>query len=264
MRRTVKTLGSLLLFVLLFAVAQAGVSLAVGLFGFGLLDENGITDFGFMAIYLMSMMLVYVLVSLEERVVFGGLRPTMHSRRGFDPIGLLLGVVVILSLSVVLSPLGELMPADQRSFPEGGWTLFSVIVLAPVFEELIFRVRLYNILSRSASPIVAASLSALMFGAVHLEPIVVIEGFVVGIVLSYFYLQKRSIVAPILLHACNNAMAYALHFVTYRGESLLDLLGDSVPFYVVYALSVVVVLGAAVVVLRRFARERYAGAELHE
>lgn len=258
MRRLVKSFGSLLLFALIFVVAQAGVSLLVGVFGFGFIDESGITDFGFMAVYLMSMLLVLMLVTFEERLCFGSVRRVEHSRRGFDPIGLLLGVVLLIAISVVMQPLGDLMPVDERSFPDGGWTLFSVVVLAPILEELIFRVRLYNILSRSLSPLMSASLSALMFGLVHLEPIVILEGFVVGIVLSYFYIQKRSIVAPILLHACNNAIAYMLHFISYREESLVDMLDDNLPYYVVYGVSCVVVMVAAVVILRKFIKERKA------
>ena len=114
-----------------------------------------------------------------------------NSRAGFDPVSLLLGVLLIISVSVVILPLEGVISSDSRTFPEGVGTLITVVLLAPIFEEMIFRARLYNILSRNTSPLVSASLSAVAFGVVHMEPIVVIEALIVGVIFSYFYLSKR-------------------------------------------------------------------------
>ena len=171
-------------------------------------------------------------------------------------MAILLGVVLLFAISVVLSPLGELLPADQRSFPNGPYTLIAVVVLAPIFEEVIFRGRLYNILYRRSSPLMSASMSALAFGIVHLEPIVVIEALVVGIVFSYFYIAKRSIITPIILHMCNNAFAYALVVLSYGGVPLLEIGGNENVARIAYIVSAIVVFVGMAIILRGFILER--------
>jgi membrane protease YdiL (CAAX protease family) len=177
-------------------------------------------DISFMLLYFCSMFTIHGATLLIERAAFKRVLPVYNSRRGFNPVSLLLGVVLIISISIVLLPLEGVLSPDSRAFGDGPCTLIAVVVLAPIFEEMIFRARLYNILSRNTSPLVSASLSAIAFGVVHMEPIVVVEALVVGVVLSYYYLSKRSIFAPVILHMFNNAIGYLLIVMSYRGESL--------------------------------------------
>lgn len=219
-------------------------------------SPEGIGDFGFLFIYFISMFLTYLAVTLIERLSFGRVAPIECSRRGFNPVTILSGVVLLVAISIVLTPLTEVLPDDGRSFEEGPFTLFSIVVLAPIFEESIFRGRLYNILHHNGSPLTAASLSALAFGIVHLEPVVIVEALVVGVVFSYYYIIKRSIIAPIILHMCNNAMAYALMVLSYRDESLLTLIGDGLVAKIVYGVSASIVAISAIIILRRLLIER--------
>lgn len=245
-----------MLFATLFIVSQIVASVLVATADWGFVVDGEITDFGFMATYLLAMLLAFVLISLQERFSFGELRPIVHSIKGLDPVTIFAGVVLIVAITVVMSPLSELLPEDSRSFPVGPWTMLSVVVLAPLFEELIFRGRLYNILGRTISPLFSALLSAFMFGAIHLEPIVVIEGFVVGLVFSYYYIQKSSILTPMILHGCSNALAYALTILSYRDESLLKLLdGHELLSTIAYVVSAIIVLVGGVVIIRRLIKE---------
>ena len=131
-----------------------------------------------------------------------------------------------------------------------------MVLIAPIFEEMIFRARLFNVLSRNTSPLMSASLSAVAFGAVHMEPIVVAEALVVGVVFSYYYLSKRSIFAPVILHIFNNAIAYSLIVLSYRGESLRAIVGSGEMQLVVYVVAAAIVLCGAVVILRFFVKEK--------
>ena len=251
MRGLLKNIVLLAIFVLVFALSQIVVGFVVVS-----LSPDGLDDRGFMCLYFISMFIVYMATTTIERVTFKAVTPINNSRRGFNPVAILSGVILLIAISVVLAPLSEVLPSSNRDFPEGALTLVTIVILAPIFEEMIFRGRLYNILHRNGSPFMAASLSALAFGVVHLEPVVVIEALVVGVVFSYLYIVRRSIVAPIILHMCNNAMAYALLVLSYRDESLLSLFGEGLAPTVAYIVSVAIVLVCAVIIIRRMLVER--------
>ena len=202
------------------------------------------------------MIAAYGAVLFLENKAFNKILPVYNSRRGFDPIALLMGVVLIVAISVVLLPLDSVLAPDSRTFTDDPCTLITVVILAPIFEEMIFRARLYNILSRNTSPLMSASLSAVAFGVVHMQPIVVVEALVVGVVLSYFYLSKRSIFAPIILHSFSNALAYALILLSYRGESLRSLVGSGEMQVAVYIVAVLIVMCGAAAILRFFVKEK--------
>ncbi len=115
------------------------------------------------------------------------------------------------------------------------------VVVAPILEELIFRGRLISIFRREMPLSLAVVLSSLMFAAAHGSFVVALDAFIAGLILSYFYISTRSIIMPIILHVCNNAVAYALTVLSYRGEGITDLFSSSSSFLIVYAVSLVVV-----------------------
>ena len=252
MKRFFKSVGLTTMFVFVFALCMlvVGDLVAIGM-------PTLSADVSFMLLYFTSMIAVYGATILIEKVAFKRVATVYNSRGGFDPVAILFGVVLIFAISVILLPLEEILSPDTRTFPDGFCTLLTVVLLAPIFEEMIFRARLYNILSRNTSPLMSASLSAIAFGVVHLEPIVVIEALLVGVVLSYFYLSKRSIITPIILHIFNNAFAYALVVLSYNGESLRELIGGSADVHLgVYLLCLLIVVAGAVFIIRFFVLEK--------
>ena len=252
MKRFFKSVGLTTMFVFVFALCMLVVG---GLVTIGMPTLSA--DVSFMLLYFTSMIAVYGATILIEKVAFKRVATVYNSRGGFDPVAILFGVVLIFAISVILLPLEEILSPDTRTFPDGFCTLLTVVLLAPIFEEMIFRARLYNILSRNTSPLMSASLSAIAFGVVHLEPIVVIEALLVGVVLSYFYLSKRSIITPIILHIFNNAFAYALVVLSYNGESLRELIGGSADVHLgVYLLCLLIVVAGAVFIIRFFVLEK--------
>jgi multisubunit Na+/H+ antiporter MnhC subunit len=89
-----------------------------------------------------------------------------------------------------------------------------------------------------------------------MEPIVVVEALVVGVVLSYYYLSKRSIFAPVILHMFNNAIGYLLIVMSYRGESLRSIVSSGEMQLAVYLVATAIVVCGAVVILRFFVKEK--------
>jgi membrane protease YdiL (CAAX protease family) len=251
MKRFYKSVGILTMFLFLIVV----VMMLVG----GVVEitlPNVSEDIRLMLAYFCSMIAVYGMTILIERVAFKRVLPVYNAKSGFNPVVLLWGFILTLSVAVILLPLEHLLSPDSRTFSDGFGTFLVVVLLAPILEEMVFRARLYNILSRNTSPFISASLSALAFGVVHMEPIVIIEALFMGVIFSYFYLSQRSIFTPIMLHIFNNSVAYALIVLSYRGETMHDIVGGGEMAVAVYVVCAIIAICGAVVIARFFNAEK--------
>ena len=89
---------------------------------------------------------------------------------------------------------------------DGALFVLDTVALAPIFEEIAFRGVLYATLRRYFSPLAAAVVSSLVFGAAHLYSVGgVVEVVWVGFVLALAYEHTRSLVPCIAAHAAVNA-----------------------------------------------------------
>ena len=87
--------------------------------------------------------------------------------------------------------------------------VFTVVVMAPVCEELLFRGGIFGWL-RGYLPVGAAAvLSAAAFGGVHLFPPALVVLFVFGISAALLYQRTGSTLNTFVMHACQNALAVA-------------------------------------------------------
>lgn len=248
MKLIVDIVARLGLFAILFLLMQVIAAWLMPLLSFG--DA----DLGRILAYTLSMSLMIVVLRLCNRESLLPAEPIMHSRRGFNPLLILYGVVVTIALSIVLAPLGGYLSEDSREFSDSLWTLVLVVFAAPIFEEVLFRGRLYGLLRTKASPMVSVLLSSLMFGLMHLQPAVMLEGVLMGLLFSYAYLRSGSIFAPVILHMCNNALAYALKVLSYGERPLLELVDSRQYYLVIYVASAVIVVVSFALMIRFMVR----------
>lgn len=233
----------ILAFAAIFFVVQLLVSIVVSGNVAGIYNDSGaVTDYGFCMLYTASMLPIILFATRYESWRYRYSMPIKVSVRGLDPTLVLWGVILLIATNIALTPVTSVLPAVDRDLPLGGWTLFTVCVVAPILEELIFRGRLFSLMRHSTSALMSAMLSALLFGAVHGSPQVIVEGFVAGLIFSYAYIIKSSIIAPIILHMCNNAIAYSLIILSYQDKSVVEIIGEHVDWSVVYTASLVVAL----------------------
>lgn len=200
------------------------------------------------------MLLMIVGAAIYDRAVCGVKQKTMLRFAGFDPIILLWGVLLIVSLSVVLAPLMRLLPDINRDVHDGVLPVLYVVVVAPILEEILFRAKLFSVLRSTLKPALAVVLSSLFFALMHGNIAVGIEAFFAGMVFSYIYMLKGSLFAPILLHIMNNAMAYVMISFSYQEQTIEDYIGGLSMFSTIYIVALVVVLWGAIrvaVTLRR-------------
>lgn len=102
--------------------------------------------------------------------------------------------------------------------PEGGFkfilSLFAMAILPAIGEELIFRGLIQNIILASSSKRhFSVIVSALIFAALHFQPVNLLSIFSMGIVLGYIYEYTKNIFYAMLFHFLNNAaLLFVLHF----------------------------------------------------
>lgn len=87
-------------------------------------------------------------------------------------------------------------------------------VVTPVWEEVLFRGALLPGLARRFNPLVGVVLSAAVFAAVHVAPLVLAYVFVIGLGLGWLRWFHRNLWAPVIAHAVNNALALSAVLAT--------------------------------------------------
>lgn len=178
----------------------------------------------------------------------------------------LLGIVLILAVSVVIEPLINLFPDHYMerlndAIGRGGWALLLTVLLAPVFEEILFRGLILESARRKWGASVAIVLSAAFFGLVHL-PILpqALNAFVMGIALGYIYVLTGSLISVIIIHAVNNGLAFLLLELTgTQNSDLQGMIGNDFIYWIVYGVSIaifVAVMVAMAVIATDKARRR--------
>jgi len=85
--------------------------------------------------------------------------------------------------------------------------ILSAAVVAPIYEEIIFRGILLKGMSKKINPTIALVVSALFFAVSHLNIQQGINAFLLGLVIGFIYLTTDSIYLSIFAHFINNLLA---------------------------------------------------------
>ncbi|MFM1556427.1 MAG: CPBP family intramembrane glutamic endopeptidase [Limisphaerales bacterium] len=93
---------------------------------------------------------------------------------------------------------------------EVGLQVVSVVIMAPIAEELLFRGILYNTIKHTGYPLAGMIISAALFALVHGSLALMLPLFVMGFALAWVYEKSGSIIAPMVMHATFNAINFSL------------------------------------------------------
>lgn len=85
----------------------------------------------------------------------------------------------------------------------------TAILLAPAWEELVFRGILFSAVKQAGFPRLAWIGTSLLFAAVHVNLVTFLSLFAVGAVMVWLYQRTESLVAPIFAHALFNGVNFA-------------------------------------------------------
>ena len=128
--------------------------------------------------------------------------------------GYLASLVPVLGINLFVDRLGLRSHGEKHLFfkilnedlGDGtlAWIAFSVIVLAPLAEELLYRVLLQGWSQSEMAPWKAILFSATIFAVVHSWP----DNFAIfalGLLLGYVYYRRQSYLAVVVVHSLFNA-----------------------------------------------------------
>ena len=207
-------------------VGHVGLPSAVQWLGFNCreLSARGL------ALYSLSADMVEMFVGLG--VLFQCLRPYFPLPRGWFPARLsfrggwwkevALGCSVFPIVSTLNNLNSSMMPTPSTSLPVSPWeqSLLSndlvsicfyiavVSLVAPVWEEFIFRGFLLPSFTRYFRADVSILLSSLIFALAHFSIERLIPLTFLGMLMCVVYLRSKNILAPIILHSLWNAFAF--------------------------------------------------------
>ena len=188
-------------------------------------NENIALSFGFtVAISILGTAIVWL--ALNRKDVW---RRLGFVRTKLDDIGLAVpGYVVYFVLALMANlAFAAAFPelADQEQ--ETGFgsatgqelvlAFISLVLIAPLYEELLFRGFVFRGIAKATSFWPAAVATSALFGIAHGQINVAIDTFLVGMVASWLVWRTKSIYPAILLHVIKNFVAYMFIFVLEVG-----------------------------------------------
>jgi membrane protease YdiL (CAAX protease family) len=125
-------------------------------------------------------------------------------------------------MAVVLTTVAFLLPFINTTQSQDSALIFGkkgpglalgfilTVVIAPIVEELYFRGLVLPAFTKKYGWVAGVLISSGVFAILHLQPNVIIYTFVLGLVLSFFYIRLKSIIPGIIFHMINNFVAFSV------------------------------------------------------
>jgi membrane protease YdiL (CAAX protease family) len=117
------------------------------------------------------------------------------------------GLAVMLAFSIFYAGLVN-VPSEDPGFPRSALGIIvlalTTCVIAPVFEEIVFRGFVFQGLIATFGPVFAGLLSATVFSLAHWDVQHFLPLLVCGLTLAWVYYSTRSLYSSIVLHALFN------------------------------------------------------------
>lgn len=200
-------------------------------------------------------MLIYYVVSMGMALMYihRGKSLRSYTIRFDKPLVMSLLIAAILGLQFGIStPIISAIPMPdfvremflKMSQTEGVFGLITLVIAAPILEEIIFRGIVLEGLLKRYSPLKSILISALFFGIVHLNPWQFLSGFLGGILMGWVYYRTRNLLLPIFLHFVNN-LTFTLLSKVMGPEAAIDFKLED--FYGGSTSLILVIVGAVIV-----------------
>ena len=142
-------------------------------------------------------------------------------------------------------------------------SFISVVILAPVVEELCMRGLVQRRLMKLMPEWSAVFVASAIFGIIHMNLIQGLYAFALGLIFGWMYLRGRNIAIPILAHLVFNGMNYVVNILIALFEEdllragMLNAMGETTPLYAgVSAVSGLVLAGLMMMLYAFLSRKR--------
>lgn len=155
--------------------------------------------------------------------------------------------------------------SDAESFinepaPEGfnGLSIISAVILAPVYEEFLFRGIILNKWAEKWSNTRALFLSSLLFGLLHIGAYIIPQ-IIGGLLYGMVYLKTKKLIYPIIMHALSNLLLVSIQFIPVDAPTEVFTLSEQFIAELTTALNVaslvfLITLPVLIVIVYRYSR----------
>ena len=240
------------------------VALVVAAFTVNILERSGSASHGFAVFisYVIQFLIVVLFAVVQKRMRAPDERPVFRfSFKKVNPAITLWGLIIVFATSLVIEPIVDFFPDAyieniSRLMGSGGWMMLTMLVMAPVLEEMLFRGIIQESLTRKFGAFRGILVSSAVFGIIHINPPQAVNAFFIGIMLGYIYYMTRSLVPVIFIHAVNNAIAYFSWMM--NGEKMVstaEMLPSRTAYYILYAVACVIFVIAFVSIYKAIKKQ---------
>ena len=140
------------------------------------------------------------------------LRKSLFTSIAFKPLllstALVLTSMFAMNIFVQWFPLENLLANEFDGMSHNLFGAFTISILAPLLEEVMFRGAIQGRLMRNVrTPWTAIIAAALVFGVFHMNPIQIVYATMLGVVFGWIYYRTGSLMSVIVGHVLNNSVA---------------------------------------------------------
>lgn len=209
MKKFLKVVGICLGLVIINQLIIGCISIIGAIF---IKDSNKVREYIYTLVFigdLVTLILVHLMYSIYDKKL---LSKDIFNKMNIKDImyitlfGIGLSVIVLI-LSGILT---KLIPSYTNVQKQLEYTrnsisqLFIIIILIPIYEEIIFRRVIFGYLKENYNIICAIIIQALVFGIAHGNIVQGIYTFILGVALAFVYMYCNSLWASIILHIIFN------------------------------------------------------------
>ena len=188
-------------------------------FGFSLLDDAArlisgkdiyFSDNGVLAasLFLSALLTIWHLLTFGYMKFSPRFFTEVPAMALFRSTAIIFGSMYLFNVIMSWLPLPDIMEQTFMELSDEPLGVLSMALIAPVVEEMIFRGTIQGYLMRRCkNPWTGIIVSALIFGAIHMNPQQVLYAFLLGTVFGWIYYRTRSLLPVIVGHVLNNSVA---------------------------------------------------------
>ncbi|MCF6241093.1 MAG: CPBP family intramembrane metalloprotease [Bacteroidales bacterium] len=169
--------------------------------------------------------------------------------------------IMTLALVILTDPLTELLPPMPKIFEDmfkemikpNIFSFLTIVIAAPVFEELFFRGIVLEGFLKNYSPRKAIIWSAVIFGSAHLNPWQFVGAGFAGLFIGWAYYKTGSLIPGIFIHFINNLISFVVG-VWSKGELLTfyELFSDKMVYWAMFIMSLIIIFVGVFAINRQY------------
>lgn len=156
---------------------------------------------------------------------------------------ILFPVIFLTNLFAEFLSLPDWTQQQFQGMSSNGWCILSMVVIAPISEEYIFRAGILRAFIRqNYAPWKAIIISSILFALIHMNPNQIVAAFVLGILFGWLYTRSCNIWLAIIAHMINNSLGVVSMYVVESNKktTLIESLGGGTSLFLAVLASFVV------------------------